>query len=69
MSAKLNHPTPEQIRSLYERICRDSGFELEFDRAAQLVAGALNIHPIDVWTAVGTVEGMKTIANGAQKSE
>lgn len=52
------------VTDAYIRVCRDSGFSLPFDRAAALVGKMLNITPLEVWLAVGTIETMKRVASG-----
>jgi len=54
----------EQIRNLYIRVCRDSGFQLDYARAAQLAAKVGGFHPMDVWTALPSLSTMRAIAAG-----
>ena len=54
----------EQIQHIYIRICRDSGFQLEWDRAAHLTAAAIGISTWGVWLAFPSLDRMKAIALG-----
>lgn len=52
------------ITKAYARVCRDSGFSLNYDQAAALVSSMLGIHPLEVWTACGCLDNMQKIADG-----
>lgn len=52
------------ITLAFIRVCRDSQFKLEFERAAALAAGTLGISPLEVWVACGSMEDMRQIAAG-----
>jgi hypothetical protein len=52
------------ITGLYIRICADSGYSLEFDRAAALAGNVLGIHPLEVYNAIGVLSTMQKIAVG-----
>lgn len=56
--------TREQIQQVFIRTCRDSGFSLESSRAANVAARVANISPLEVWTAIGSLEMMDRIASG-----
>ena len=54
----------KMIRDTFIRICRDSRFSVEAQWAAAFSAQMLGIHPIEVWTAFGSIDTMKAIATG-----
>ena len=54
------------IRELYIRTCKDSGYQLEWAKAAKFVADELDTHPLQVWVAFPSMEDMKKIAEGKQ---
>lgn len=51
------------LRDLYIRVCRDSGFRMEASRAAILAASILGLSGIEVWLDLG-LDNMERIANG-----
>lgn len=57
-------PSRNTITLGFARICKDSGHTLSYDRAAALLAGVLDIHPLEVWIACGTMDSMMRIADG-----
>lgn len=56
------------IQDAYIRVCQDSNFKLDWVRAAQISAGALNIHPITIWAQFASMETMRQIAEGTHPS-
>lgn len=46
------------LQQIFIRVCRDSGFTLEWTRAARIAALAAGTHPLVVWCAMdaGTME-------------
>lgn len=54
----------ETIQQVYIRVCRDSGFKLDWIRATNLTASIVGKHPMDVWIAIGTIDVMEAIAQG-----
>lgn len=52
------------IQDLYIRVCRDSGFKLEWERAAALAGATGGFHPMDVWNAMPDLDTMRKIAAG-----
>ena len=57
-------PERKKIQDVFIRVCRDSGFQLEATRAANLASDALGIHPLQVLTAMGSMEAMERVATG-----
>lgn len=55
------------IGELFVRVSKDAGFKLEATMVAQIVAGVLNIHPMDVMGAL-TWSNMQTLADGTHPS-
>lgn len=55
------------ITEMYERVCKDSGYKLDMQKAATLTASVLKISPLEVWIGVGSVDKMIQIASGDQK--
>ena len=51
-------------QDVYIRICRDSGYQIEFDRAAAMAANILGCSPLDIWMSLGT-DNMMAIASGS----
>lgn len=54
----------EEIQNLYIRTCRDSGWKMDYVDAAQLTARVIGIHPMEIWTAMGTLQTMHDVAKG-----
>ena len=54
----------EQIQQLFIRVCRDSGFSLDWIDAASIAARAANISPLEIWIAFGTMQMMGQVARG-----
>jgi hypothetical protein len=52
------------IQDLYIRICRDSGWQMEFAQAAHLAGKVGGFHAIDVWSAMPSMTVMEQIARG-----
>lgn len=52
------------IQDTYIKVCRDSGFGLEWDRATHFVAVLLRISPFQVYIAFACMDRMKSIAAG-----
>lgn len=49
---------------LYARLCRDSGFRLDYIQAAILLAKMLGCHPLEIWMTIGDFDNMQRVANG-----
>lgn len=63
----MSDMTPERrkfIQDLYIRVCRDSGFMMDFTRAAAFAGKVGGFHPMDVWTAMPDLDTMRKIAAG-----
>lgn len=55
----------EEIQQLLIRVCRDSGWQMEWTQATILVGKVLDIHPMDVWCQAGIdIATMEKIAKG-----
>jgi hypothetical protein len=52
------------IQDLYIRVCRDSGWNMRCEEAAKLAAKVGGFHPMDVWTALPSLDTMRKIAAG-----
>lgn len=52
------------IQDLFIRLCRDSGFSLDTVRAMQFTALVANIHPLEVWMALPSLDVAEAIAAG-----
>lgn len=61
-------PDRKTIQDIYIRVCRDSGFGLDYIAAAQLAAKVVGIHPLDIWIAMPSLSVMEEIATGAHPS-
>lgn len=57
-------PDRKTIQDIYIRICRDSGFQLSWDRAAHLAGQVGGFHALDVWNAMPSLDTMRQIAAG-----
>lgn len=62
-------PSRELIQEIYIRICKDSGFKMDYIQAAILTANVLNAdkyvtHALEVWSAIGSFSLMEEIATG-----
>lgn len=55
----------EDLQAVFIRVCRDSGFRLDYARAAQLAAKVLGAHPMDIWIALPSLDVMQQIAEGS----
>lgn len=53
----------QAIRTVYERVCRDSRYRSSMADAARLTARILKIDPLDVWLSMG-IRTMEEIAQG-----
>ena len=51
-------------QDLYIRVCKDSGWQLEYIQAAKLVGKILNCHPFEVYAAFGDMDNMQKVAAG-----
>lgn len=51
-------------QDLYIRVCRDSGWQLDYIEAAKLVARVLNTSPLLIWTKFSSLDLMRQIASG-----
>ena len=57
--------TDRELKQIvFIRVCRDSGFNMNFIDAAILTANVLNCHPMDIWVSIGGFNNMKSIALG-----
>jgi hypothetical protein len=56
--------TRELWRQVFIRVCRDSGFQLSFERACRLTGQIVGTHPLLVWSAFPCMEVMQAIAAG-----
>jgi hypothetical protein len=54
----------ETIQKLFIRICKDSGYQLDFVQAAYLTGKILAISALEVWIAFADVKLMERISNG-----
>jgi hypothetical protein len=52
------------ITNLYLQIAKDSGFQLNEYAITNIVAKALNIHPLQVWGSFAGLDVMRQIARG-----
>lgn len=51
-------------QDLYIRVCKDSGWQLEYIQAAILAGKVLNCHPFEVYSAFGDMDTMRKVASG-----
>lgn len=58
----------KQIQDVFIRVCRDSGFKMEASAAAIFAAQLIQISPLEVWTAIGSMDTMRKIAQGTHSS-
>ncbi len=56
----------EKQMALY-RVCSDSNFRMDAIYAAKFAASVIDCHPMDILTAVGSIENLNRIANGEIK--
>lgn len=54
----------ELLVQLFIRVCRDSGFRLDYIRAAILAGDIAKRSPLEVWIALGSFDLMERIATG-----
>ena len=52
------------MQDLFIRVCRDSGFKLDYVRAAQLAGKVGGFHPLELWCAMPGIDAMEQIAKG-----
>lgn len=52
------------IVELYKRVCKDSKYELDYGLASSYVAELLDIRPLGVWSAVGSIDLLVRISEG-----
>lgn len=52
------------MQQVFVRVCRDSGFQLDTDRACKLAAKVVGKHPLDIWMAMPGLDVMDAIARG-----
>ena len=50
-------------QDIYIRVCKDSGFQIEYIQAAILAAKVVGCHPMEIWMALD-MDLMKRIASG-----
>lgn len=55
------------IQDVYIRVCKDSGFQLDYVAAADLAARVVNCTPLDVMIAFG-LDNMMSVADGSHPS-
>ena len=60
----MKTPDPQAVRIAYIRICRDSGFTIEFERAAALTGQLFGITALEVWPCFPYLKDMMDIASG-----
>lgn len=60
----MNEERRKFIQDLYIRVCRDSGFAMEYTRAAHFAGKVGGFHAMDVWTAMPSLQVMEQIAKG-----
>ena len=62
----------EQDRKLKQdtfiRVCKDSGWHMDYIQAAILAAKVLGCHPLEVWIAFSSFDQMEQIAKGTQSA-
>ena len=51
-------------QDFYIRVCRDSGFTMDWAKAAQLTAGALSVSALEIGHAFPYLQVMQEIASG-----
>jgi len=56
--------TKEQIQQLYIRVCRDSGFQLEYIQAAILTSRVIGCTALEIWLAFPSLGVMDEVARG-----
>lgn len=56
--------TEQTMQAMFIRLCRDSRFQLDAVRAAQLTAIACEVSPLEIWLALKSWGNMERIANG-----
>lgn len=54
----------ELLQKIYIRICKDSGFQLDWYKACWLAAKVAGRHPIEMWQAMPSLGVMEEIAAG-----
>lgn len=52
------------MREAFGRVCRDSGFRVDADRACRLVGLMYDVHPLEVFYAMPSWSTMEEIAAG-----
>jgi len=52
------------IQQFYIRACRDTGWKMDYIRAAQFAGKVLGLSPISIWCAFGDLKLMEKIAAG-----
>jgi hypothetical protein len=54
----------EALQQAFIRICRDSGFQLDAERACALAAKVLGRSPLEIWMAMPSLDVMREVAAG-----
>ena len=52
------------LQQAYIRVCRDSGFRLDLHRACVIAAEVVGKRPMDIWSAIPSLDVMWKIAAG-----
>ena len=54
----------KDIQNFYVRICKDSGWKIDYINAAKLAAGVLSLNTMEIWIAIGDLKTMEKISKG-----
>jgi hypothetical protein len=57
--------TRKEITAAILRVARDANYQLEYIQLIQLTAAILDTHPFTVYSAIGSLNTVKRIANGS----
>lgn len=60
--------TREQIQQFYIRVCRDSGFRLDYIQAAILTSRVIGCSALEIWLAFSSLGVMEEVAKGLHPS-
>jgi len=56
--------TKKEIQDLYIRVCRDSGFQIEYIQAAILTSRVIGCSALEIWLAFPSLGVMDEVARG-----
>jgi hypothetical protein len=56
--------TKELIHELYHRNCKDTGYKMDYIKAAIFTASVLKISPLQIWMAFPCLDVMDQVAKG-----